>query len=84
MWRSIESNWIDRVTGWNRDGVNWRQMSAVEILWMCHSDNIVYLSEENKSGMRRYLTATKDFTMLRSWDAKQMSDRASDGGRGDL
>lgn len=51
---------------------------------MCHSDNIVYLAEENKSGMRRYLTSTKDFTMLRAWDAKQMSDRASDGGKGDL
>lgn len=75
----IEESWIDRITGWNREGINWRQMSAVEILWMCHSDNIRHLAEQKKLQVRRYLTMTKDYDTLREWDSQQLSDKAPDG-----
>jgi len=58
-------------------------MGAVEILWMFHTDTIVNLAQNKKSQVRRYLNDTRDYVTLREWDNQQMSDRASDGGRGD-
>lgn len=49
-------------------------MGAVEILWMAHGDNFRALRENNKLGVRRYLTATRDFATLRVWDNQKMSD----------
>jgi hypothetical protein len=74
---------VSHVTSWNERGIRWRELSAGEILWMVHSETIRHLAAESPAQVRRYLNQTRDWEMLREWDNKRMSDRASDGGAGD-
>ena len=70
----IDQQWISLVTGWNRDRIDWRRFSAVEVIWFFHDQMIRHLAENAKGQMRRYLTATKDVQTLREWDKMQMRD----------
>lgn len=74
IWEGIEKNWISLVTGWNLNGVRWREFSFVEILWMVHLSTIEQLKESKPGQVRLYLTQTKDYTALREWDRSQMKD----------
>lgn len=59
-------------------------MSAIEILWMAHEDNIAYIVKEKKSQARKYFNETKDWAMMRWWDSERLADKSEDGGRGDM
>lgn len=64
------------VTSWNMNGVRWRDLSFVEILWLAHITTIERLKEDKPHQVRMYLTQTKDYTALREWDRSQMKDSA--------
>lgn len=55
-------------------GVPWRGFSAVEILWVAHTNTIESLKADKPQQVRMYLTQTKDYTVLREWDKSQMKD----------
>lgn len=58
------------------NGVRWRDLSFVEILWLAHITTIERLKEDKPHQVRMYLTQTKDYTALREWDRSQMKDSA--------
>lgn len=62
------------VTSWNMNGVRWRELSFVEILWLAHTTTIERMKEDKPHQVRLYLTQTKDYTALREWDRSQMKD----------
>gem|GEM_PF-1798578 len=74
LWEGIQSNWIELITGWNQNGVRWRELSGAEILWMVHLNTIENLKNEKPAQVRMYLTSLKDYTALREWDNARMKD----------
>lgn len=54
--------------------MRWRELSAVEILWLAHTSTLEKLKEDKPKQVRLYLTQTKDYTALREWDLSQMKD----------
>lgn len=74
IWEGVEENWIAIVTSWNVNGVRWRELSFVEILWLAHTSTLEKLKEDNPRQVRMYLTQVKDYTALREWDMAQMKD----------
>lgn len=74
LWGSLRRTWPDRIVDWNRAGIRWREMSAVEMLWMHHRDNIDHFAEHRKGQMRQYLILTKDHDALAAWDAHSMNE----------
>ena len=62
------------VTSWNLNGVQWKEFSFAEVLWMVHLSTIERLKEDKPNQVRMYLNETKDYTALREWDKSQMKD----------
>lgn len=62
------------VTSWNQSGVQWRNLSFAEIMWLVHTDTIQRMKESAPNRVRLYLTETKDYTALREWDNSQLKD----------
>jgi len=67
---------VSLVTGWNINGVRWRDFSFTEVLWLAHVTTIQRLKEDKPNQVRLYLNQTKDYTALREWDKSQMKDSA--------
>ena len=59
-------------------GTRWRELSAVELIWLAHTSTIERLKEDKPQQVRLYLTKTKDYTALREWDKSQMKESSSD------
>lgn len=74
--------WPEYVTAWNRSGIRWRDMSAVELLWLAHVNQFEYLAENRRSGVRRYLLDSGDLVRLRQWDAGAFSNNEITEGMG--
>lgn len=74
IWEGIESNWIGLITSLTNQGISWRGLSAVELIWLVHTNTIERLKEERPQQVRIYLNATKDYTSLREWDKSQMKE----------
>lgn len=72
------SGWRDRVTGWNRSGVNWRRMSAIELVWLAHAEHFEYLARHHKTQVREYLSAADDVDRLRAWDSGSFNEIGGD------
>lgn len=62
------------ITSWNMNGVRWRELSFVEILWLAHTATIERMKEDKPHQVRLYLTQTRDYTALREWDLSQMKE----------
>lgn len=58
------------------NGVRWRDLSFVEILWLAHTTTTERLKQDKPHQVRLYLSQTKDYTALREWDRSQMKDSA--------
>lgn len=56
------------------NGVRWRGFSAVEMLWVAHTNTVESLKTDKPHQVRMYLNQTKDYTALREWDKSQMKD----------
>lgn len=54
--------------------MNWRSMSAAELIWLYHVETYEYLASERKSQVRKYLTDTGDFLRLTAWDQQQIKE----------
>lgn len=65
------------VTRWNRQGIAWRGMTAPELLWLYHTEQVEYLRSESPQKLRKYLVYTRDDETLIAWDASQMKERQS-------
>jgi hypothetical protein len=74
LWDSISRTWPDRIVNWNRAGIRWREMGAVEMMWMHHRDNIDLFAQHRKGQMRQYLLASRDYETLAAWDAQSMNE----------
>lgn len=57
-------------------GVKWREFSAVELIWVAHTNTLQALKEDKPQQVRLYLSQTKDYTALREWDKSQMKDKS--------
>lgn len=53
-------------------GIQWRDMTFGELLWLHHTEQIQHFRENDKRGMRRYLIETCDDAALIAWDREQM------------
>lgn len=75
LWTEVRRTWPDKIIDWNLAGIRWRDMGAVEILWMTHRENIRTFSQgSNKGMMRQYLNAVGDHDMLAVWDAQSFNE----------
>lgn len=78
LWKAARQSWPDIVTSWNMEGLRWRDWGWTEMVWMLHTRNMQRIAATQKTQMRKYLTYTRDFTALTTWDNSQMNDRFSD------
>lgn len=66
------------MTAWNREGVQWRQFRAVELVWLMHRYTYEAMKETRPNSVRKYLLESGDLVLLAQHDRGAFRDGTVD------